>query len=54
MLFVGVAFPASDTVKAGYTVAVRFANAGVISAHADAEYTGDLGFLNLRWKLVKV
>lgn len=48
----GSPFPESPYLRPGYTVAVRFA--GAASTYTASEYTGDLGFLNLRWKLERV
>ncbi len=49
----GDAFPDAG-LRRGYTVAIKFAGAAVSSGLSGSEYAGDLGFLNLRWKLVPV
>jgi len=45
-------FPATPYVKAGSLVAIRVSRADV--ADATKEYTGKLGFINIRWRLVRV
>jgi hypothetical protein len=41
-----------DFVKPGYIVAVRFSRTN--SGAGNYEYTGGIGFINLRWELIKV
>lgn len=49
----GTPFPATvPYLRPGYTVAVRFA--GLDTPNLASKYAGDLGFLNLRWKLERV
>lgn len=50
----GSMFPVVTALKPGDTVAIRFAGAAVSPSLSDSEYMGNVGFLNLRWKLVRV
>jgi hypothetical protein len=41
-----------DYIKPGYVVAVRFARSS--SDAGDSAYTGGIGFINLRWELIRI
>lgn len=48
----GNPFPVSSHLKPGFSVGVKFE--GDTVTNFDGQYTGDLGFLNLRWKILPV